>query len=206
MRDSDPCEARSLRGGSWSYDLSSLRSADRSDDPTGALFDTLGFRIARDLDVAVALAPDWDLRVYEDREHGFSFLYPARLERSGNGGNLAFAESPKDISYIEGVPYMAVSIAQNDPSATASSLSEAFAKSMEGEVVEVALKEATLRDGVTDAVEIVMDWRHPRTERLFRTANLSIVLGDQRVSVRLTKGADADWADLEKLLYTLRAH
>ena len=66
--------------------------------------------------------------------------------------------------------------------------------------------ESTLRDGVTDAVEVVVDWRHPGTERLFRTANLSIALGDQRVSVRLTKGVNADWADLEKLLYMLRAH
>ena len=200
----DSCEARSLRGGSWSYDLSSLRSADRSDDPIDALFDTLGFRVARDLDVAVALAPDWDLRVYEDREHGYSFLYPARLERSGDGSNLAFAESQKDISYIEGVPYIAVSVTKNDPSATASSLAEALAKSMKGEIV--ASKQSILRDGVTDATEIVVDWRHAGTERLLRSTSLSIVIGDQRVSVRLTKGPNSDWADLKRLLYTLRVH
>ena len=200
----DPCEARSLRGGSWSYDLSSLRSADRSDDPIDALFDTLGFRVARDLDVAVALAPDWDLRVYEDRERGFSFLYPARLERSGDGNNLAFAESPKDISHIEGVPYIAVSVTKNDPSDTTSSLAEALAKSMKGEVV--ASKQSILRDGVTDATEIVVDWRHAGTERLLRSTSLSIVIGDQRVSVRLTKGPNSDWADLKQLLYTLRVH
>ena len=206
----DPCEARSLRGGSWSYDLSSLRSADRSDDPTAALFDTIGFRVARGLPGTsmspVALAPDWDLRVYEDREHGFSFLYPARLERSEDGGNLVFAESPKDISYIKGVPYIAVSVTKNNPSATVNSLAEAFAKSMEGEIVEVASQQSTLRDGVTDAVEVVVDWRYPDTERVLRTTNLSMVLGDQRVSVRLTKGLNADWADLKKLLYTLRVH
>ena len=86
------------------------------------------------------------------------------------------------------------------------SLAEAFAKSMEGEIVEVASKQSTLRDGVTEAVEIVVDWRYPDTERVLRTTNLSIVLGDQRVSVRLTKGLNADWADLKKLLYTLRVH
>ena len=207
---SDPCEARSLRGGSWSYDLSSLRSADRSDDPTAALFDTIGFRVARDLPGTsmspVALAPDWDLRVYEDREHGFSFLYPARLERSGDGGNLVFAENPKDISYIKGGPYIAISVTKTNPSDTVNSLAEAFAKSMEGEIVEVASRQSTLRDGVTDAVEIVVDWRYPDTERVLRTTNLSMVLGDQRVSVRLTKGLNADWADLKKLLYTLRVH
>ncbi|MGI9235501.1 MAG: formylglycine-generating enzyme family protein [Woeseiaceae bacterium] len=46
----DRCEARSIRGGSWGYDLSSLRSADRSDDPPDALYDGIGFRIARDRD------------------------------------------------------------------------------------------------------------------------------------------------------------
>lgn len=199
----DPCEARSLRGGSWSYQ-SSLRSADRSDDPPEWLVDSIGFRVARDLNVAVALAPDWDLRVYEDREHGFSFLYPARLERSGDGGNLAFAESPKDISYIEGVPYIVVGITENDPSTTANSLAEALAKSLKGEVV--ASKQSILRDGVTDATEIVVDGRHAGTERLLRSTSLSVVIGDQRVSVRLTKGPGADWDDLKELLYTLRAH
>jgi formylglycine-generating enzyme required for sulfatase activity len=42
-------EMRSIRGGSWGYDLSSLRAADRSDDPPDALFDGIGFRVARDL-------------------------------------------------------------------------------------------------------------------------------------------------------------
>ena len=64
----------------------------------------------------------------------------------------------------------------------------------------------TLRDGVTEAVEIVVDWRFAGTERVLRTTNLSILLGDQRVSVRLTKGLNADWADLKRLLYTLRVH
>ena len=45
----EKCEARSIRGGSWGYDLSSLRSADRSDDPPDALYDGIGFRVARDL-------------------------------------------------------------------------------------------------------------------------------------------------------------
>ena len=45
----EKCEARSIRGGSRGYDLSSLRSADRSDDPPDALYDGIGFRVARDL-------------------------------------------------------------------------------------------------------------------------------------------------------------
>ena len=135
-----------------------------------------------------------------------SFLYPARLQRSGDDSNLAFAESPKDISYIEGIPYIAVSVTKNDLSATASSLAKAFEASIEGEVVEVASRASTLRDGVTDAVEVVADWRHAGTDRLFRTANLSVVVGGHRVSVRLTKGPNSDWADLNELLYTLRVH
>ena len=202
----EPCEARSLRGGSWAYLLSSLRSADRSDDPPDALFDGVGFRVARDLDVAVAPLPDWDLRVYEDREHGFSFLYPARLERSENDGYVAFAEDPRDMSYIEGVPSMVVNVTPNNPTATVTALAEAFAKSMVGEVVEVASKESTLRDGVTDAIEVVVDWRRAESERVLRSTILSIALGDQRVSVRLTKGLNADWDDLKQLLYTLRVH
>lgn len=43
------CEVRSIRGGSAAYDLSSLRAADRSDDPPDALYDGIGFRVARDL-------------------------------------------------------------------------------------------------------------------------------------------------------------
>ena len=202
----DPCKARSLRGGSWSYLLSSFRSADRSDDPPDALFDGVGFRVARDLDVAVAPVPDWDLRVYEDRALGFSFLYPARLEQSESGGNVAFTEDPRDMSYIEDVPTMAVNVTQNDSSATERALAEAFAESLEGEAVEVTSEASTLSDGVTDAVEIVVDWRHAGTERMLRTMSLSIVLGDRRVSVQLTKGIRADWADLKRLLYTLRVH
>jgi len=202
----DPCEARSLRGGSWSYLLSSFRSADRSDDPPDALFDGVGFRVARDLDVAVAPVPDWDLRVYEDRELGFSFLYPARLERSEESGYVAFAEDPRDMSYIEDVPSMAVNVTRNDSGATARALAEAFAGSLEGEVLEVTSEASTLRDGVTDAVEIVVDWRHAGTGRVLRTTSLSIALGDQRVSIRSTRSPGSDWADLKRLLYTLRVH
>ena len=200
----DPCEARSLRGGSWAYLLSSFRSADRSDDPPDALFDGVGFRLARDLDIALAPVPDWDLRVYEDRVFGFSLLYPARLERFEHSGYITFDENPKDMSYLEDVPFMVVNLGQDDPTATVSELAEAFAESIEGEVVEVTSEASTLRDGVTDAVKVVVDWRHAGTERLLRTTNLSIGLGDQRVSVRLTRSPTADWADLTRLLYTLR--
>lgn len=202
----DPCEARSLRGGSWGYLLSSLRSADRSDDPPDALFDGVGFRVARDLDVAVAPAPDWNLRVYEDRELGFSFLYPARLKRSESGGNIAFNDRKEDLTYREGVSYIAVQVTKNDPSASVNSLTEAFVKSVEAEVVAVASKQSILGDGVTEAVEITVDWLYPGTKQVLRTANLSIARGNQRVSVQLTKGIRADWADLKRLLYTLRVH
>ena len=201
----DPCEARSLRGGSWTYHLNSLRSADRSDDPPQWLFDTIGFRVARDLDVPVAPMPDWDLRVYEDRELGFFFLYPARLERSGNGAYVAFAEDPRDVSYMEDVPSMVVNVTKNDPTAV-SALAEVFAESIKGEVVEATSNASTLRDGVTEAAEIVVDWRHAETERALRTLSLSIALGDQRVSVQLTRGSESDWDDLKELLYTLRVH
>jgi formylglycine-generating enzyme required for sulfatase activity len=43
------CEIRSIRGGSSAYNPAWLRSAARSDDPPDALFDGIGFRIARDL-------------------------------------------------------------------------------------------------------------------------------------------------------------
>ncbi|HEX2594582.1 MAG TPA: SUMF1/EgtB/PvdO family nonheme iron enzyme [Rhizomicrobium sp.] len=45
----DNCASRSIRGGSMGYDLPSLRSADRSDDPPKTLFDGIDFRVARDL-------------------------------------------------------------------------------------------------------------------------------------------------------------
>ena len=101
---------------------------------------------------------------------------------------------------------MALNVTQNDPGTPPSTLAEAFAASLDGKVLEVKSEASTLRDGVTDALEIVVDWRHAGTERLLRTANLSIALGDQRVSVHLTKGIRADWADLTELLYTLRVH
>ena len=150
--------------------------------------------------------PDWDLRVYEDSALGFSFLYPARLEQSESGGNVAFSEDPRDMSYIEDVPSMAVNVTQNDSSATARALAKAFAESLDGEVLEVTSEASTLRDGVTDAVEIVVDWRHAGTERVLRTTSLSIALGDQRVSIRSTRSPGSDWADLKRLLYTLRVH
>ena len=110
------------------------------------------------------------------------------------------------MSYIEDVPSMAVNVTQNDSNATVRALAEAFAESLEGEVLEITSVASTLRDGVTDAVEIVADWRHTGSERLLRTTMLSIALGDQRVSVRSTRSPNSDWDDLKKLLYTLRVH
>ena len=72
----DDCGAYSIRGGSFGYDLPSLRSADRSDDPPEVLYDGIGFRVARDLEPEPDV-PDWRLRVFEDPTHGVSVLYPA---------------------------------------------------------------------------------------------------------------------------------
>ncbi len=52
------CPARSIRGGSMFYDLPSLRSADRSDDPPETLWDGIGFRVARDLSPSEHLTAD----------------------------------------------------------------------------------------------------------------------------------------------------
>ncbi|MEL7184949.1 MAG: SUMF1/EgtB/PvdO family nonheme iron enzyme [Pseudomonadota bacterium] len=45
----DDCELRSVRGGSWGYSLTVLRSADRGEDPPHEVWDGLGIRVARDI-------------------------------------------------------------------------------------------------------------------------------------------------------------
>lgn len=45
----DSCELRSVRGGSWGYSLTVLRSADRGEDPPHEVWDGLGIRVARSI-------------------------------------------------------------------------------------------------------------------------------------------------------------
>ena len=197
----EDCIARSLRGGSWGYDLPSLRSADRSDDPPAALYDGLGFRVARDLDEDVVLAPDWNLRVYDNREYGFSILYSTMYQVLEPEGDILFSTARDKL-----MPKMDVSLSSEHTSASVEELVEVFRDRLEGEGKKIASTLATpvtLDNGKTEAVEIVLEWMNPGSDRLFRTLNLSASNGVHRISVHLSDRADADWSDLRKLAYTL---
>ena len=99
----DGCEVHSIRGGSWGYDLPSLRSADRSDDPPDARFDGIGLRVARDLAPEPDM-PDWELKVFDDRTLGVSvWLYPASYSLVGDdpASKLFSVASPYTVPLME---------------------------------------------------------------------------------------------------------
>ena len=198
----DGCEARSVRGNSWGYDLPALRSADRGDDAPGLLIDGIGFRVARDPIDDASLAPDWALRVHDNRKHGFSILYPEVYIVMQTEGDIAFAAA-RD----ERMPKMEVSVTSEDAIASIDSLVRALKGTLEKEgkqIVEVTAVPVTINNGKTDAVDVVVEWTEADTDRLHRTLTLSTSDGKRRISAHVSDRASADWSDLKQLAYTLK--
>ena len=206
----DDCSAYSIRGGSWGYDLPSLRSADRSDDPPDILYDGIGFRVARDL-VPEADVPDWDLRVFEDASHGVSVLYPASYKPVDDADTLFSVASPY------GVPRMDIGLT-TDALADVESLARAHVASLSnladkkgvstssGESVPepVVGSAVTTRLGETNADQVSIDWSSAESKAELRTLVLSVADDGGRITLFLTGYRKNDWVDLTRLARTLR--
>ena len=208
----DDCEAYSIRGGSWGYDLPSLRSADRSDDPPDILFDGIGFRVARDL-LPQPDVPDWNLRVFEDKTHGVSVLYPASYTTVVAGTDKLFS-----VSSPYGLPRMDIGLtvgADVDVAqlVDAHSRSLAFGKGKdvnpepsggEGRNQTVTLGTTTLHGGLV-ADEVTVDWHQAESQTELRTMAISVSTDTRgRITLYLTGSQRHDWKDLRRLAYTLR--
>ena len=209
----DDCRAYSARGGSWGYDLPSLRSADRSDDPPGALFDGIGLRVARDL-APEPTVPDWRLRVFEDRSHGVSVVYPASYTSVVRGTDKLFA-----VASPYGVPRMDIGVTQ-DPDADVAELADLYVASLDAagntdrvypvpsheELANQArtLAKTTIHGGVP-AEEIAVDWQHANSQAELRTLVVSVSDdAHRRITLYLTGTRKHDWEDLRRLAHTLR--
>ena len=207
------CGAYSIRGGSFGYDLPSLRSADRSDDPPDALFDGIGLRVARDLEPEASV-PDWRLRVFEDKAQGVSVLYPASYTTFVDGTDkLLSVASPY------GVPRMDLGVT-SDASADVAELAEAYVASLlavgdrkrpfprpsDGERPEPAASaDAAILRGNVPAQEVTVDWQAADSGAELRTLVLSVPDAARgRITLYVTGTRRHDWADLRRLAYTLR--
>ena len=205
----DDCSAYSIRGGSWGYDLPSLRSADRSDDPPDILFDGIGFRVARDL-LPEPDVPDWNLRVFEDKPLGVSVLYPTSYTTVVEGtGNLLSVSSPYAL------PRMDIAVTA-DPNADVAQLVDAHNASLvlgkgkggkplgdEQRDRTVVVGTTTLHGGLV-ADEVTVDWYHAGSQTELRTLGISVGGDTGRVTLFVTGGRRHDWEDLRRLAHTLR--
>ena len=206
------CGAYSIRGGSWGYDLPSLRSADRSDDPPDILFDGIGFRVARDL-LPEPGVPDWNLRVFEDKTHGVSVLYPASYTTVVEGTDKLFS-----VSSPYGLPRMDIGLTA-DAHADVAQLADAHSRSLafgknkdvnpkpsggEGRNQTVTLGTTTLHGGLV-ADEVTVDWHQAESQTELRTMVISVSTDTRgRITLYLTGSQRHDWKDLRRLAYTLR--
>jgi len=208
----DECSAYSIRGGSWGYDLPSLRSADRSDDPPDALFDGIGLRVARDLAPEPSV-PDWHLRVFEDRTQGVSALYPASFTTVVPGTDKLLS-----VSSPYGVPRM--DIALTPDGSDVSQLGQAYVASFtpgagdERAYPRPSAEAVSTRAASVDTIplgngvladETTVDWQHAESQAELRTLVLSVLreAGD-RITLYLTGTRRHDWDDLRLLAHTLR--
>ena len=208
----DECSAYSIRGGSWGYDLPSLRSADRSDDPPDARFDGIGLRVARDLAPEPSM-PVWNLRVFEDRTQGVSVLYPASFTTVVPG-----ADKLLSVSSPYGVPRMDIVLTSD--ATDVAQLARAFVASFtpseneervyprpSGEPVSnrPASVGTTPLGGGVFAHETTIDWQHAESQAELRTLVLSVPReAGERITLYLTGTPRHDWVDLRKLAMTLR--
>lgn len=195
------CEARAIRGGFWGSDLSEAGAEDGGHEPPGALYHGAGLRVARDLDGAV-IVPDWDLRVFEDVEHGVSLLYPSAYQRQHDlsGDQVFVAASPNAVPRMD---LTIVSPQQFDELGQA----KTYVSSLGGDSIGMAMLapvSTTLSDGETPATRLSFNWVHLARRLELRTVMLSAVRDGHRFSVLITARLTHDWADLEKLAYTLR--
>lgn len=208
----DDCTAYSIRGSSWGYDLPSLRSADRSDDPPETRFDGIGLRVARDL-APEPNVPDWDLRVFEDRTHGVSVLYPASYRTVVDAEDKLFS-----VASPYGIPRMDI-VLTPDARADAEQLAVAYVgsltvgdkkrdypRSSDEEVPEpVTSAGTTTLPGGTMADEVSVDWQSAESQLQLRTLVLSVANDAHgRITLYLTGGRKHDWEDLRTLAGTLR--
>lgn len=208
----DGCEVYSIRGGSWGYDLPSLRSADRSDDPPDARFDGIGLRVARDL-LPEPDVPDWELRVFDDRTLGVSVLYPASYTLvADDPGKLFSVASPYTVPLMEIVE-------TRDETRDLGQLVEAYLASLsigggkggvaeEGddpeapEPVKSAVTTTVL--GGSTAEELSVEWQAAGSQLGLRTLALSVEGAERRITLYLTGTRQHDWDDLRRLARTLR--
>jgi len=211
----DDCSAYSIRGGSFGYDLPSLRSADRSDDPPEVLYDGIGFRVARDLRPEPNV-PDWHLRVFEDRERGVSVLYPVSYRPvTDTGDKLLSVASPYGIPRmdIDLTPDAGADLAQLARTYVASVRGIAYKKGASAESSDGELPEPVVSTGGTTplgaimADEMSVEWRAAGSKMALRTLVLSVAADARgRITLFLTGGSGHDWDDLRRLAHTLRVN
>ena len=209
----DDCGAYSIRGGSFGYDLPSLRSADRSDDPPEVLYDGIGFRVARDL-VPEPDVPDWQLRVFEDPTHGVSVLYPASYTTVVDVEDGIFSvASPYGFPRIDvrltpdaRADVAPLALAHVATLRTLGYKKGASSKSSDEEVPDPVVSSAgTTSVGGVMADEISVHWQAAESQVGFRTLVLSVADDARgRITLYLTGLRGHDWDDLRLLAHTLR--
>ena len=178
-----------------------------------SLFDGIGLRVARDL-APEPQVPDWHLRVFEDRTHGVSVLYPASYRTVVDAADKLFS-----VASPYGIPRMDIGVTP-DARADVAQLAVAYVgslpavidkkrvypRSSDEEVPEpvTSTGTTTLFGGIV-ADEISVDWWPAESKAELRTLVLSVANDARgRITLYLTGSPKHDWEDLRRLARTLR--
>ena len=146
------------------------------------------------------VAPDFEATEWKSEELGFSVHYPSDFaEQPPNPGGLFTAASPAQVPRID----VLASPSPPDTSidGVAAGVESALSALGGGEASVTNKKEVKLQDGVTDAMELVVEWTFQGFP--LQSLVLGTVTGDQLVNVMVTGMQGGDMAELSEIAYTL---
>lgn len=147
-------------------------------------------------------APSYEATAWHSDELGFSVHYPSDFREEPGQGVLT-------VSSPAMAPRMDVSIvpAGTDGNVTLEAVGEQIASSFKqiggGEANVTEAKETKLQDGVTDAMEFVVDWQFQGAIPLQSVVLMAPAKDGNLVNVTVTNMAGGDLEQLREIAYTL---
>ena len=142
--------------------------------------------------------PSYEAAEYASEEYGFSVHYPSDFQEQPGAGLFAAASASQipriDITLIPGSP-------DASPETIASGLEAGLAELGGGEANVTASKETVLQDGVTPALELMVDWSFQG----FPISSIVLITeaGGQMINVQVTTMEGGVDDRIKEIAYTL---
>jgi hypothetical protein len=144
--------------------------------------------------------PTWPAKSYDDEQHGFSVHYPADFEQQpAQEGVLFTAASPMQAPRLDVTSGPVPGDGSLD--AIAADLERNFAALGGGEAKVTAKKETVLRDEVTPAKELTLEWAFQGFP--LQSSVVAVERAGALISVTVTGMQGTDIAELSDIAYTL---